>query len=95
MPIDGQSVVTQVSNQVSHDLEGETAVLNLESMSYFCLNQVGRCIWEALKEPKTVNKICEGICQEFEVSEEQCKADVLGFLDELDKAGLIEISEPD
>ena len=91
MTLSAASIVGQVDNQVSVDLNGETAILNLASMSYFGLDEVGRFIWEAISEPKAVDQICAAVCKHFDVSEEQCRIDVLSFLLELDKAGLIEI----
>jgi hypothetical protein len=88
------TVVTQVANQVSVDLTGETAILNLETMTYFGLDPVGHFVWDRLAEPKPVNEICVAMRQEFDVSEGDCQADVLTFLDALDKAGLLTITAP-
>ncbi|MGO9170887.1 MAG: PqqD family protein [Rhodomicrobium sp.] len=93
MPIDLSTVVKQAADQVSCNLNGEYAILNLKSTLYFGLNQTGAHIWEAMKEPIAVTDICETVCSRFDVGEEQCRSDTLALVGALEKAGLIEIVE--
>lgn len=84
------TVVRQAKDQVSCSLNDEVAILNLKSTLYFGLDEVGAHIWQGLAQPKAVTEICAGVLARFDVAEDQCRAEVLGFLQELDKAGLIE-----
>ena len=91
MEIELATMVKQSTGQVSCNLNGEIAILNLESSLYFGLDEVGGCIWEGMGEPKRVSDLCERVLERFDVSEEQCQVDVILFLGTLNEAGLVEI----
>jgi hypothetical protein len=91
MKIELATIVKQSKEQVSCNLNGEIAILNLKSTLYFGLDEVGACIWEAMGEPRKVKDVCKRVLERFDVGEEQCQADVIEFVGRLDEAGLIEI----
>ena len=91
MRIELATVVKQSTKQVSCNLNGEIAILNLTSALYFGLDEIGACIWEAMAEPRKVSELCERVLERFNVEEEQCQADVVEFVGKLDEAGLLEI----
>ncbi len=91
--IDGRSVVVVTRDQVSADLSGEAAILNLKSGIYYGLNEVGARIWSLVQEPKTVSEIRDTIVQEYDVEPEQCGTDLLSLLEELLSKGLIEVRD--
>ncbi len=91
--LSANSRVVVSPEQVSCDLSGEAAILNLKTGTYFGLNEVGARIWNLIKEPKTVNEIRDTLLQEYEVEPGQCEADLLGLLNELAAKELIEIKE--
>ena len=80
-----------MKDQVSCDLSGEAAILNLKSGVYFGLNTVGASIWKLIQEPRTVKEIHEAILEEYDVEPNHCEHDVLELLQELSTNGLIEI----
>jgi len=82
-------VVTK--DQVSCDLSGEAAILNLKSGVYFGLNTVGASIWKLIQEPRSVKEIQDAIQEEYDVEPDQCEHDVMELLQELSTHGLIEI----
>ena len=85
------STVVVTKDQVSCDLSGEAAILNLKSGVYFGLNTVGASIWKLIQEPRTVKEIRDSIVEEYEVDSNQCEQDILEILRELSTRGLIEI----
>jgi hypothetical protein len=91
MTIKLATMVKQSAEQVSCNLNGEIAILNLKSTLYFGLDEVGACIWEAIGEPRKVSDLCKWVLDRYDVGEEQCQADVIEFVGRLDEAGLIEI----
>jgi hypothetical protein len=74
---------------VSCDLDTERIVLNLGSGIYHSIDGVGRRIWELVQEPRSVREIRDTLIAEFEVEEQQCEADLLAFLCDLESAGLV------
>ncbi len=89
--ISRRSVISLSRDQVSTDLAGEAAILNLVDGVYYGLNEAGAFIWRMLQEPKTVADICAGMMAEYDVDSDRCEMDVLELLEELQSKGLIEV----
>ena len=70
---------------------GETVLLGLKSARYYGLADVGARIWELLRVPVSVARICETICAEYDVAPDRCEMDVIQFLDDLAQNELIEV----
>jgi len=85
------SIIVVTKDQVSCDLSGEAAILNLKSGVYFGLNTVGASIWKLIQEPRTVKEIRDSILKEYDVNPDRCENDILEILQELSTNGLIEI----
>ena len=86
------SIVVVTKDQVSADLSGEAAILNLKSGVYFGLNTVGASIWKLIQEPRSVNEINDALVQEYDVDPDQCEKDLLALLEELLSKELIEVT---
>jgi len=86
-----QSTVRVSQDQVSCDLNGEAAILNLKTGTYYGLDPVGATIWKLMEQPCTVESIREAMLQKYEVDEERCQADLLELLAKLSAEGLIEV----
>jgi len=91
--VSGRSTVVAAKDQVSCDLAGEAAILNLESGVYYGLDAVGARVWHLLQEPRTVQDIRETLLMEYEVERDRCERDLLALLQELVAAGLIEVRD--
>jgi hypothetical protein len=78
-------------NQVSSDLGGEVAILDLKAGVYYGLDAVGARIWSLIQEPRTVNEIRNILLEEYEVEPERCERDLLVLLQRLANEGLIEV----
>jgi hypothetical protein len=85
------SVVVGAKDQVSCDLNGEAAILNLNDGMYYGLNEVGARIWTLLNEPITVSRIRDQIEREYDVDSDRCEKDLVTLLSQLQDAGLIEV----
>ncbi len=85
------SIVSRAKEQVSCDVGGETAVLNLANGAYYGLDAVGTRIWSLLAEPKTVSQIRAALLQEYQVIPERCERDLWRFLSELAEENLVEV----
>jgi hypothetical protein len=89
--ISEQSVVVAAKDQVSCDLAGEAAILNIKSGVYYGLDPVGARIWNLMQEPRKVSEIQNAITEEYDVEPEQCSRDLAGLLEKLLAEGLIEV----
>ncbi len=87
------SVVVLAKDQVSCDLDGEAAILNLNDGMYYGLNEVGARIWSLLSEPITVSLIRDQLEREYDVDSHRCEKDLVRLLSQLQDAGLIEVRD--
>ena len=90
-PIQFNTVVVAAEGQVSSRVGEEEAILSIEKGIYYGLNDVGARIWELLAEPVAVRAIVEAIMDEYDVSREQCEADVIELLGQLVAAELVRV----
>lgn len=88
-----ETVVVAAKDQVSSDLGGETAILNLKNGTYYGLDFVGTYIWEMIQEPKRVIEIRDNILTDFEVDVDRCELDLLALLSQLQEQQLINITD--
>lgn len=88
------TIVGAASDQVSCDLDGEAAILNLKSGTYFGLDPVGAFIWNQLATPKPVRTIATAMLEDYEVEPERCQSDLLLLLRQLNERGLLELQPP-
>lgn len=87
--IDSDTLVRRNEGQMSADLGGEMAILNLKTGTYFGLNEVGARIWNFLSEDRTVREIRELIMQEYAVDSSRCEQDIAKLLSELAQHELV------
>lgn len=86
-----QSIVVAAKDQISCDLAGEAAILNVKSGIYYGLDPVGARIWTLMQQPRAVAEIQNAITGEYDVEPAQCARDLRTLLEELLAEGLIEI----
>ena len=91
--ISERSVVVAAKDQVSCDLAGEAAILNIKSGVYYGLDPVGARIWNLVQEPRTVVQIQDAITSEYDVEPDRCARDLIGLLERLLEEGLIEVKD--
>jgi hypothetical protein len=73
------------------ELQGESVLLNLDSESYFGLDEVGTRMWSALASTQTTDAACEALLSEYEVEPETLRTDLSAFVDALAEAGLVRV----
>jgi hypothetical protein len=91
--ISESSTVVAVKHQVSSDLGGEVAILDLDAGMYYGMDEVGARIWELVQEPRLVEEIQAVILDEYEVDPATGKRDVLALLQQLTDKGLVEVKD--
>jgi hypothetical protein len=91
--ISERSTVMAAKHQVSSDLGGEVAILDLGAGMYYGLEEVGARIWELIQEPRIVREVQNIILEEYDVDPASGKGDVLALLQELADKGLVEVRD--
>jgi hypothetical protein len=87
-----RSTVVAIKHQVSSDLGGEVAILDLSGGVYYGLDEVGARIWELIQELRVVEDVQSVIVEEYDVEPEIARRDVMRLLQELVDRGLVEVS---
>jgi hypothetical protein len=87
------SSVVAAKDQVSTDLGGEIAILDLKGGAYYGLDAVGARIWSLLQEPTTVREVRDVLVSEYEVEHDRCERDLIALLRRLAGEGLIEVRD--
>lgn len=88
-----ESIVQASEDQVSCDLDGEAAILQLKAGMYYGTDPVGARIWNLLQEPRSVGEIRDTLLKEYEVSESQCEQDLFLILEKFRKEDLIRVCD--
>jgi hypothetical protein len=78
---------------VSCELDGEAAILNVQSGEYYGLDEVGAFVWRMMSDPLSIAEIIDRITSVYEVDTERCEADLLGLIKQLAVHRLIEIDD--
>lgn len=84
--------ITINQDVVFRELEGEAVILNLETGTYFGLNDVGTRIWNLMHTHGSLQKVAEIMQEEYEVPREVLERDLLGLVGRLSEKGLVSVA---
>ena len=75
------------------EVSGEMVLLDLESETYFGLDEIGARIWTRLSEGDSPAQIVNRLLDEYEVDRNTLEKDVAALLGSLVEAGLVTVSD--
>jgi len=73
------------------DLAGEKVMVDFETGKYLLLKGVANDIWDLLADSSSSDEIVTKLLSEYEVEEDVCRNEVLGFLDKLADFGFVKL----
>ena len=76
---------------MSQEVSGETVLLDLQSESYFGLDEVGTRIWQLLQEKEDLQGVFDVMLEEYDVEAGHLEKDLEELLGKLSEAGLVTI----
>lgn len=84
---------------VARIVAGETLIVPVRSKvgdlaSIYSFNHTGTLIWKLLESPKTMADLVSSVSREYEVDPSIAEPDVIAFVDELKRVGLVEVPAP-
>ncbi|MCK5432982.1 MAG: PqqD family protein [Gammaproteobacteria bacterium] len=91
MPIPLSSSISISSEVLAQEVDNETVLLDLQSESYFGLDEVGTRIWQLLQEHKQLQKVFDILLEEYDVDAKQLENDLNELLEKLLDANLINV----
>lgn len=86
-----ETVVKAAPGQMSCDLAGEAAILNMATGIYYGLDPIGARVWELIQEPASISRLRDTLLEEYEVESAQVEADVKVLLADMASHGLVEV----
>ncbi|MDX1592523.1 MAG: PqqD family peptide modification chaperone [Balneolaceae bacterium] len=89
--MDNRTKLRRTDRVIASSLDDEIVMFDAENGKYYGLNNVAAAIWNSLEEEKSIIQLCESLSETFDITEEKCREEVIDFLPELQKKGLIEI----
>ena len=89
--VSSESVVVAGAGQVSSEIGGDVAILDLKAGTYYGLDSVGARIWQLVQEPAQVEMIRDTLVEEYDVGPDRCEQDLLALLQDLVDEGLLEV----
>jgi hypothetical protein len=91
--ISPESIVFASKDQISCDLAGEAAILELKSGTYFGLDEVGAVVWNLIAQPRRVTEIRDVLLERYDVEADRCGRELIDLLGALHERGLIQVAE--
>lgn len=83
--------VTISPEVMSQEVSGETVLLDLQSESYFGLDEVGTRVWQLLQEKDDLQGVYDVMLAEYDVEPDQLKDDLEELLGKLSDSGLVSL----
>lgn len=84
-----ETVVARLDKVPTAPAFDDLVIVNPEDDGCYGLNSVGRRIWELLENPMKVEDLCRCLTAEFDVEAELCRREVLAFLSEMERYGMV------
>lgn len=88
MPLTLDTIVSISDDAVFRELEGESVVLNLQTGTYYGLDEVGTRAWRAIEPKGALRQALDGVLQDFETAPATAEADLLELASALVDKGL-------
>lgn len=88
MTLNQQDNAMKMSYQVAPEvlfsqIDGDVIILSAGDDAYLSLDPTGSRIWLLLQEPLSLDELVHILTDEYEVTDEDCRADVRDFLDDM------------
>lgn len=90
-PLNLHAVVNRKPGLLSQPLDADLVMADLDSGNYFGLGTTGKRIWELIEQPLQVGALCRLLEAEYDIDPASCEQQVLAFLDELRREGLLQV----
>ena len=93
MAISMKSKVIRSNDPIAEPVDDELVMADIDRGKYYGLNDIATAIWQNLENKITVEDLCRRLCESYEVTPDQCSAEVLAFLKELETKNLVLVEE--
>lgn len=88
--MDMQTRVSRKPEPLASRVDDDLVIFSARNGMYYGTQSVGHHIWSLLEHEISVHDLCSRLQQAFEVDRDTCEQEVLAFLGQLDREGLID-----
>jgi len=88
-----QHAVSIPGDVLIREVGGEAVLLNLNSETYFGLDEVGTRMWQALTSASSIQHAYEQLLAEYDVDPDTLRSDLITLITDLVGHGLLELHE--
>lgn len=74
-------------------VDGKSVLLDLNSGSYYTLNELGNFIWDLLDGKRSAAQIVEAVAGSYEVDRDEAAGDVEALIHRLKEEGLVRLHD--
>ena len=67
-------------------------IVNFDNGVYYGLDPMGARIWNLLREPSTIEELCDTLAAQYDVERATLESDIRAFVGELAEHGLVEMA---
>ncbi len=93
MSLDFKKKIAIPETVLFRELEGESVLLNIETETYFGLDDVGTRMWNVLEKADSIQAAYEALMEEYDVDSATLKQDLADIIVRLQENGLLEIAD--
>jgi len=87
-----ESYVKRNNEVFASEIDDEVVMMNIDTGKYYGMDAIGSRIWELIEDEIQVKDLIDKLMEEYDVEEEQCRKDVLEFLNQLNANKLLQVS---
>lgn len=91
MTISIKSKIIRSKEPIAEPVDNELVMADIDAGKYYGLNDIATAIWKNLETEITVEDLCKRLHENYEVTSNQCLAEVMDFLEELETHKLISV----
>ena len=73
------------------EIDSEAVILDINSGTYFGLNEVSNYIWQLLQTPASQQQLVDRVLAEYEVTEAEAASDIEDLLKDMLDSSLVEV----
>ncbi|MFT4412556.1 lasso peptide biosynthesis PqqD family chaperone [Fredinandcohnia humi] len=90
--ISEETVLAQAKGNIVSDMGGEKVMLSVNRGKYYNLGEIGGEIWDLMSKPISVKHLVDHLTLIFDVEHKECEEQVIEFVENLAKEGLIVVA---
>lgn len=95
MPLTLDDAIRRGDEHVETGIDDETLMMSIQQGNYYSVDGSAQRIWQLIEGSTKVRDVLDALVATYDVEPDQCKTELVSFLDELLENGLIVKADTD